>query len=893
MGTRRSMHHYLASNASAPFHRRSPDVERQLQTNSTLFRNVIGQPIMQPGTMASWSGGAEPSLPPAPPPPGLVETLFPPHAGGSSKISGPMLGGAMLFSSSNEGRRDSGLRTVSLRAAAAEQERQREERKRGRVSMQLGQSSIETPGSFSREYSVRRKPVTPGPREREREQQYVDPRTSAFTYSTEDDEVATQYTYPQGGLAPADQRVLFVNSIEYDNPSLVQSIVTHTPTNPEKAHTTGRYTVTATTGILRRSPLYEASEDESPTLPVDMTPVIARKRPAIPDRNSNPRAIFPSGRSPRQHDRNRSVSSRKSTRSQEEGVPPLPAPPQPVMKKKQKQAPPPVIITALNKSASGPPRSAVNGPMSLQLPVTPALPTPYETAKAWVESMAPVIKNSGPVLVDISASRESTLKRSTSDKSKNQSSPIPAIPVMPAHRPMTARKSSTTLAWLGTDVVDTQQEEHHLTESVMIELQNTSDPEADEGEGSAPSLTTAASSRSSPKGPRQRGSFPSPPSVEPGDHDSDFPADTAPSPSSPGSGSIIFSDMEDGTELLDMHQYTQQQQNFLKLPQNFRFGDPIPAFSSTFRGQRRKQPPAPLGVVPLRTRFPRPPTLLQPPARQQAPNNRDSLLLMQLEQEASVQENQWRDMRRTLVIRDSFVSGGSARVSRAMASATTGGWQKQLAEAQLAYMSEAPILAQLVEELNREKIEPLELGEELRSEEEEVGPLTFVEESAEEVEATPLQPTVYFSHTLSLVDDSEDEDDVVHTSDMDMMEWEMISATPRAPHPSLWCAPVILPHIPSASYLWSSGYRSDSAAQPAALTLRPRKRYDRGLSSLESSRLWAKASPSRIDGATGLWKDRKAWRPKSSLRKRDNTMKKHRVTWVEEVVTGLLLYPRV
>ena len=840
--------------------------------------------------------------------PALVETLLPPHAGGISKISGPMLDGGRLFSSSNEGRRDVSLRTVSLRAAAADQERQREERGRERVSMQLGQPSRKSHGSFHGERGgphseVRRKPVSAGPsereREREQEQQYVDPRTSAFTYSTEDDDVTTQYAYSQGGLAPADQRVLFVNSIEYDNPSLVQSLVSRTPTNPEKAHTTGRYTVTATAGILRRSPLYEASEDESPTLPAEMTPVIARKRPEIPSRESNPRAIFPSEESPRRHDRSRSVSSRRSTRSPEE-APLVPVPPPAA--RKQKQAPPPIIIAKLEKSTRGPPRSAVNGAIPMPPSFTPALPTPYETAKAWVESMAPVIKNSAPVLVDINAGGKSASMRGSLEKPQEKEEPEP-IPAMSPRRPSTRRRSSATLAGPDIEVGDkgtSQGIERRQAESITIELRNEMPFDSDaEGEGSAPSLTTADSSRSSPQGLHQRTPPPSPPPVTLGDYDFAFSASAgATSPcSADDSGSIIFSDMEDGIEPSDMmHRPRQQQtQDFLEQQaKHFRFGDPIPTFSSTFRGQRRKEPPAPLGVVPPRARIPRPPTYLQPPA----PNNRDSAIIRELEQEASAQENQWRGMRQTLTVRDSFVGGSSVRVSRAPSSATTdttaitsaGGWQKQLAEAQMAYLSEAPILAQLVQDVEREETAPLDL----------------VEEFGEEVDATPLQPTVYFNPTLELddasdgdddyEDDEDGEDDEDDGHDIDAMEWEMVSAAPRAAPPSLWAAAVVLPHIPSAPNLWStkhSGRKGDAVALPAALTLRPRKRYDLAPpSSVQSLRLWTKAKtpPSRIEEGTGLWKDQKAWRPKSSLRKRDSAVKKQRVTWVEEVVTGLLSF---
>lgn len=1017
------MHRRLASDdGSARFQRRSsPDVERQQPqqqaTNSAVFRGVLAQPHVQPhmhpGTMVSWSGSSEPSLPSAA---GLVETRFPPYAGGNAKISGPMLGGGGMFSFSNEGRRDThtGLRTVSLRAAAAEQERQREARRRERVSMQLGLPVTETPpqrGGAEGAYGVRRKPLVPAPSDRERERQYVgvDPRTSAFTYLTEDDDATTQYTWAPGGLAPADQadqRVLFVTRIEYDDPVLVSSLVSPSPgaANPTQAHATGRYTVTATSkGILRRSPLPEAPEDESPTLPAEMTPVIARKRPAIPDRDSNPRAIFPSERSPRKHNRSRSGSSRKSTRSQqeEEAVPPLPAP---ARKQKQKQAPAPLIIADVAKSSSGghgPPRSAVAGAMPL--PITPALPTPYETAKAWVESMAPVIKNSGPVLVDIS-SRKSALLRSTSEKSQKTQPEPEAIAAMPSRRPSARRRSSATLAGvglglgIGIGVVDVSREQEHehehehkhqRTESIIIELRNSMSFDSDveeEGSGaesSPPSLTTAASSSSSPQGPRRR-RFPSPASAILRDYDYDFTfSGSPPSPSSPssagsaGSGSIIFTNLEAGIELSDLQQAVEQQQQqahgFLsssepesqRRQRQFRLGDTIPAFSTTFRGgsQRRKPAPAPLGTVPLRplfARFPRPPTFQQSqqaPAPAPAPNNnnRGSVLLRQLEQETSAQENEWQGLRRTLVLRDSLVSASASTAGMERATARTsdttdtttavtsaGGWQTHLAraqaQAQLAGLADAPVLARMVEEAQRGEegahmLEPLGLGND-SAEQADATPLQPMVyfNSAEDADATPLQPTVYFNPTLELGDDDDEEDedddygddeedededkDEVHVADMDlamdMMGWELISSVPRAAPASLWVALVGLPHIASTTttHLWSarsssnvrssSGHKTDGAAVPAALTLRPRKRFDRAPSSasLQSSRLWAKATAtSRIDDVTGkgLWKGQNGRTTptptqKSSLRKRDSTGKKRRVTWVEDVVTGLLAY---
>jgi hypothetical protein len=262
-------------------------------------------------------------------------------------------------------------------------------------------------------------------------------------------------------------------------------------------------------------------------------------------------------------------------------------------------------------------------------------------------------------------------------------------------------------------------------------------------------------------------------------------------------------------------------------------------------------------------------------------------------------------MRQTLVLRDSMISPGSGlaslesrrlstrrsslarlqlglerRLSMALTTATTdtttlgsaGGWQKQLAEAQLAYIQQAPQLSQRVEML--QKMELRVEGEEKEME--------IVE---------PLQPRVYVNPTLelspstTLFSASDDEEEVA--------EAEVLFGLGLFPVPSsparLWSPPAVV-STTHTSHLWNGTALYDITAVPAALSVRPKKRFDILPLTLYTSRLWTKHRL-RVTEHEGLWHDPKAWRPKSIIRRRSSSAKKQRVTFMEEVITGTFVAP--
>jgi hypothetical protein len=948
----------LASNASQPpqqVYRQNTDVESlnkpaftsrgQSQSNSGLFRNVIGQPIVHPGTMVAWA--SEGSIPPSRPSSSMVETRFPSQAGGKASISGPMLSGGVMAAGSGGGSR----RKNSSFSSASAQENRRTTRVPSVSETPRTISSFAglptptfAPGHqrYNSQSSMRRKPMIParmstvqntrGLPEGTLQQQYPIPpsppqpqqhtgyRMSSNTYYTEDDDATTRYTVFSNGfsLAPAprnipasedigNQRVLLVHSIEYDNPALVQSLVTG-GLDEKAAYTTGRFTP-PTNGVMRRSPSAatlavhrEEDLNESPILPGSsnggLTPVLTRKHP-VPNRSS--RVLFPSD-SP-SHSRNHSTSSKKSSRSSRSILstrisPPPPPPDQPLppppppQEKTRKPAPAPIkIMNSGGGGMLGIPMSAVNNP------TIPVPPTPYETAKAWIASMAPVRKNSGPVLVNIHSRKASSARTASISTLDQEVAAPPTVPPLVITRKPSVSTVSKTEA-----------------ESIVIQLRKSLD---DENE-SAPSLTTSSPQRRQSGFALPRGN---------GEEDDDDVFNTLSSYSSSSAGfsdSVIISDFEDSIELENLHVRQQQ------LPQHFKLGDKIPTFYSSRPanqgyGGRRKPPPVPLGMVPLRQRFMRPPPPPPPPRRQSsrasiipesviieaAPNTAEKqlrarltllatkqeqqeqrrsdigVLLQQLEAEASQQETQWKGMRQTLVLRDSMISPGSdftdltelesrrqstrrsslarlqlaleRRMSVALTTATTdttvtsvGGWQKQLAEAQIAYIQQAPMLNRRAEMLEKEL---QELEEEL---------------------IEPLQPTVYVNPTLEISPTA------IGASDEDEAEiFLSLGLFPAPPTPArLWSPPTFVPPAHS-SHLWSGFAQCSAAALPAAISVRPKKRFDPNPLALSTSRLWSKSRELRVLPHEGLWRD--PTRPKSIIRRRSSAAsKKHRVTFVED-----------
>jgi hypothetical protein len=539
----------------------------------------------------------------------------------------------------------------------------------------------------------------------------------------------------------------------------------------------------------------------------------------------------------------------------------------------------------------GIPMSAVNNP------TIPVPPTPYETAKAWIASMAPVRKNSGPVLVNIHSRKASSARTASISTLEQQVAAPPTVPPLVITRKPSVSTVSNTEA-----------------ESIVIQLRKSLD---DENE-SAPSLTISSPQR------RQSGfALPRGNGEEDDDDVFNTPSSYTSTSSSAGfSDSVIISDFEDAIELENLHVRQQQ------LPQHFKLGDKIPTFYSSRPanqgyGGRRKPPPVPLGMVPLRQRFMRPPP--PPPPRRQssrasiipesviieaAPNTAEKqlrarltllatkqeqqeqrrsdigVLLQQLEAEASQQETQWKGMRQTLVLRDSMISPGSdftdltelesrrhstrrsslarlqlaleRRMSVALTTATTdtvtsvGGWQKQLAEAQIAYIQQAPMLNRRAEMLEKEL---QELEEEL---------------------IEPLQPTVYVNPTLEISPTA------IGASDEDEAEMFLsLSLFPAPPTPArLWSLPTFVPPAHS-SHLWSGFAQCSAAALPAAISVRPKKRFDPNPLALSTSRLWSKSRELRVLPHEGLWRD--PTRPKSIIRRRSSAAsKKHRVTFVED-----------
>lgn len=972
---------------------RSADVE-SARTNSSVFRGILGAPIMHPGTMASWASEASS----APRPPlsqnQLVETRLPSHAGGRPNISGPMLSGGILHAQGSGRGRD--MRTVSLQMAAGQERArvdavfEREEESR-RQELGGGSEVFETPRTIASfaglptsivdsrysQSTLPRNPVLPRVSAvanlRGEYQDIVAPQNEIpqdevpqngvqrgyrNTYSTEDDDM-TRYTYSQTGftLTPAPrsmpqrsmvedggQRVLFMNGIEYDNPALVHSLVSG---QDEIARSTGRYTPRSI-GVLRRSPSAPAGpppQREIPELPNScsgsgsgrLAPILSRKRPT--KMRDSSRALFPLGQpefpSP---PRGKGARTAITTVTAPPPQPDQPLPTSP-LEKVRKSVPPPILVLPPRHSSLGPPRSAVENAIT---PTTPAPPTPYETAKAWIASVAPVAKNEGPVLVDIPNRRSGPENMAVSpiDSPDAPRDSVAIDNVEIPTEPTTVSEETRRLS-----LVPMNSPHHPSISSVLAEnpeeivvdfhkgMSFLNSPPVEENEGeeeSAPSLTTAASSHSSPRARRRR-SFPSPTAFSVDlEHDNNFPispvytdASESQSPSSAGfSESVIISDLEDAMELEEMHLRHQR-----LVPHRFKLGDKIP----TFYG-RRKQLPAPLGTVPPKGRpisqvhQKRISSIMEPPlssavriqtrltmltSKQQvlaavpSDPSRDSLI-QQLEFEVSQQETQWMGMRQTLCLEDPLSPfdsldskqlsqrrtsvaklqiGLERRLSIALTSATTdttatgsvGGWQKQLADAQIEYLQQVPQLSKSVEMLRLVESESeSELGSEIDDE--------FEMEIIE-----PLPSTVYVNPTIVLSPvlaspKSEGETDMYD----EIMPLDVCSQ----PKAGLWRAPpVVLPEINAGTCLWDNAQLYTTSCRscalpPAAIAVRPQKRFDVAPMQLETRRTWQKPRAPVVREQTGLWRDPN-FRPKSIISNhRRGSSAKRRVAFVEEVVTG-------
>ncbi|KAI5791895.1 hypothetical protein EDC01DRAFT_101096 [Geopyxis carbonaria] len=713
------------------------------RTNSSVFRNIIGQPIVHPGTMVSWSleqeeskkhrrnashnysGTTAAALAATEAKSGLVETKFPAHAGGMTNISGPILknGGFGPADDIPGGDRQEpfkNMRTVSLHTAAeveraridAQFEREEESRRMDLQSMgHAGPSrsmrietatttprtiasfaGLPTPDIGSSQLSIRRNPITAMPHisainpQHHRqasglgisERDPVSPQTqsgyrmSTNTFFTEDD--TTRYTQSHAGFAlgppplpvarsdpnsqrsVGDQRVLFLKDIEYDDPALVHSLMNQKPTI-DTARSTGRYT-RSYRGVLRRSPPARTTDmklsaprensDESPVLP-NGVPVMQRMRSI---KRESSRALFPSESRTPEDDRKAlrkfSTVSQKMNLASPAPPPtePLPEPPIPRMpiehlpimetlplvleskatfpiaeSFKVPNAEPPLIP---EKSEN---RLSIQSQNSSESSATDPGDVMYETAKAWVASVAPIHQKAAvPMLVNVSLSRMGSLARRESSASVNNSrsrnSSIEEEKIMGNAEIITLgsseevtdryrdsaiiRKSGIT--FLASPVLEENEDEEQeakigglVFRRKSYESMNLSDPGFDEVVSLSPDngYSTNEEENDNDQGDYFSGSS----QISIDDNDD-----------------VIISDFEDALEFERMHiakrnldskfqDLMNGVSNFdaLIMPRHFKLGDRIPNFYSARGnqgyGQKRKSPPVPLGMVPLRPIF--------------------------------------------------------------------------------------------------------------------------------------------------------------------------------------------------------------------------------------------------------------------------------------------------
>jgi hypothetical protein len=266
------------------------------RSNSAVFRNILGQPIAHPGPSVPWTaeglgvtlehsdsqalyrflGGATAALAEAesrqsP----LVETTFPSHAGGRNRISGPILKNGGFGSTDNQ--------FHTSRKSAADIERARkeaefasqvEERRRELEREQINAARTFSPPfnhtGISNKFKVVPANVVQNPERPFREPdtpESQDYPVTANTYFDNGENDMTRYTYCQEdfGLAPAScppqsaiseegssrvQTLMLLNEIEYDHSSLIDSLLCG---QTDTAHATGRQ-LSPSSAITRRSP---------------------------------------------------------------------------------------------------------------------------------------------------------------------------------------------------------------------------------------------------------------------------------------------------------------------------------------------------------------------------------------------------------------------------------------------------------------------------------------------------------------------------------------------------------------------------------------------------------------------------------------------------------------
>lgn len=640
-------------------------------------------------------------------------------------------------------------------------------------------------------------------------------KISANTYTTDGDDFI-RYTYSQTGFAlvpaPApphnasnDQKVLFINSIQYDNPRLVLEI--------EKAHKNARSIelfIPGTPRIPTRSlpigaPEFNDEPSESPVLPSHNNTPILSQRPPSKKHTGSPKP-------------------RKSPRRA-----PPPTKPLPVLPGK-KQVPPPIMIL---QAPLAPPYSAVGKNTTASTPATP-----FETASAWMARVAPTTKQSmGPVLVDVYMSRKGSLRDA-----------------------------------------DTANESQKIT--------NLSTSEGEEREPVS-SLTTAGSSLSSSL-EHESESLTKLPSLYQYD-----------SRSLPSTYSMMVSEFGDNDlDPEDRHKPYRQLSN-----RSFKLGDDIPTFYSSREGNsgyggRRKKPPTPLGMVPMRhgdSHKPLPPVLPNKVPTKEGKHRPKPLLapthglalLHQLEMEISEQESQWKGMSHTLTLRDSLESIESPKPDPHL--------KTPLAVSNATDDLEKYFQTSLVN-----------LDEKTES-----GAKDYVDFDL----AVPLLPTVYVDpqqavSPLMLTGESgewmcekeeqwmEEDDDPARPPEAAPVTppqrlWQApspVSPKQRPPTPHLWTS---TPH-----HLWTSTSPHLQNTDPAAAVLktRPNKRHDPAPPPpvRANSRLWTKRirTPPHPENK-GLWKDPKApFQPRGIM---GTTTRRpgHRVAFVEEVVIGKNPPPRL